>query len=413
MGAMLRILFAHNRYLVPGGEDVSTASEVDLLRGAGHAVDLWETSNETISDIGRLRAGLRAVWSRDACAELSRRLAQKRYDVLHVQNHFPMLSPAVHRVATRHGVATVQHLRNFRMMCVNAGFFRDGADCRQCSQSFAPWRGVVHRCYRDSAAASLVPAMMVGVHKMAGTWTRHVDAYIAISNFVRDVHRDAGYPADRIFVRHCFVLPTIAPSATRTASVVAAARFTPEKGLGVLIEAWQRRPRNAVLHIAGTGPDEQRLRALAEDDPSIRFVGQLPLPDLIGLMATARAVVNPCLWMEPFGRTPMEAGAVGTPAIVSRVGGLVDTVEHGRNGLLVEPGDVAELDQAVTILLTDDGAFRSMSEGAVETFAEKFSPGVMLRATEAIYESAIRRREHIAGTGRMVKAVTYDSLASS
>ena len=405
MGAMLRILFAHNRYLVPGGEDVSTLHEMDMLRAAGHAVDLWETSNEAISDIGRVRAGLRAIWSREACNELSRRLAQTRYDILHVQNHFPMLSPAIHRVATRHGVATVQHLRNFRMMCVNASFFRDGADCRQCGHSFVPWRGVLHRCYRDSAAASLMPAMMVGVHKVAGTWTRHVDAYIAISTFVRDVHCEAGYPADRMFVRHCFIVPTAGPASQRTASVVAAARLSPEKGLGVLIEAWRRRPRNAVLHIAGTGPDEPRLRALAEGDPTVRFEGQLPLPDLVNLMATSRAVVNPCLWMEPFGRTAMEAGAVGTPAIVSRVGGLVDIVEHGRNGLRVEPGDGAGLDQAVDLLLTDDAAFHAMSEGAVRTFAEKFSPGVMLQATEQIYEAAIRRRERIAGTGRMVEAV--------
>ena len=40
MSAMLRVLFAHNRYMVPGGEDVSTLSEVEMLRAAGHTVDL-------------------------------------------------------------------------------------------------------------------------------------------------------------------------------------------------------------------------------------------------------------------------------------------------------------------------------------------------------------------------------------
>jgi glycosyltransferase involved in cell wall biosynthesis len=173
---------------------------------------------------------------------------------------------------------------------------------------------------------------------------------------------------------------------------VTAARLSREKGLAVLIAAWRRRPRNAVLHIAGSGSDEHTLRSLAAGDASIRFEGQLPLPRLMELTSKARALVHPCLWMEPFGRTPMEGFSVGTPAIVSRVGGLVETVEHGRNGLLVEPGDADGLDQAIHTLLADDEAFARMSRGALETFAERFSPDAMLKATETIYESALRRR---------------------
>ena len=76
-----------------------------MLRAAGHVADLWEVSNEAIHDIGPVAAGIRAVWSREASSELGRRLAAGRYDLLHVQNYFPLLSPAVHRVATATGVA--------------------------------------------------------------------------------------------------------------------------------------------------------------------------------------------------------------------------------------------------------------------------------------------------------------------
>lgn len=394
MSDTLRILVAHNHYLVPGGEDISTRHEVEMLRAAGHHVDLWETSNEAISEIGLVRAGLSAVWSRRACAELTEKLARSRYDILHVQNHFPLLSPALHRVAARRGVATVQHLRNFRLICANASFFRDGRDCHQCEASFMPWRGVVNRCYRDSAAASLAPMMMVGFHKAAGTWNQ-VDAFIAISDYVAEMHRQAGYPAERIVVRSCLATAQPQPprGTKRMPAIVAAARLSPEKGLHVLIEAWrQRRTRDAVLHIAGTGPEERRLRALAQDCPTIRFEGQIAFEQLIALMGQACAVVNPSLWNEPFGRTPMEAFSVATPAIVSRAGGLVDIVEHGLNGLLVEPGDVAGLAQAIDAMLAQDDAHRAMSEGAARAFREKFSPAALLPATEKIYEDAMRRR---------------------
>lgn len=397
----LRILFAHNRYLVPGGEDRSTRSEIEMLRKAGHVADLWEVSNERISEIGAARAGLSAVWARQACAELATRLDRNRYDILHVQNHFPLLSPAIHRVAAKRGVATVQHLRNFRMMCVNAAFFRHGADCQRCRHDFAPWRGVLSACYRGSVGASLAPAASVAAHKLLGTWSRHVDAYVAVSSYVRDAHRDAGFPADRIHVRGNLVgRPGRPPQRARTPTIVAPARLSPEKGLDVLIRAWRRRPHAAGLHIAGSGDEEAALRNLAEGAPTIRFEGQMSFADLLDLMATARAVVSPSLNMEPFGRVPMEAFSVGTPAIVSRAGGLADIVTHQKDGLLVDPGDVEALDEALGVMLTNDAAQARMARAAAETFAERFSPAVMLPATEAIYEAALARRKQIAETSK-------------
>ena len=404
---MLRILFAHNRYLVPGGEDQSTRSEIEMLRAAGHVVDLWEVSNEQISEIGAVRAGLSAVWARQACEKLARRLDHNAYDVLHVQNHFPLLSPAIHRVAAKRGVATVQHLRNFRMMCVNAAFFRDGADCQRCRHSFLPWRGVLSACYRSSVGASLAPAAAVATHKLLRTWSRHVDAYVAVSGYVREAHLDAGFPADRIHVRGNLVNRAGRAAETfRTPSIVAPARLSPEKGLDMLIRAWRRRPRTATLHIAGSGSEEAALRRLAEGDPTIRFEGQVPFSALLDLMAKARAVVSPSLNMEPFGRVPMEAFSVGTPAIASRAGGLADIVIDQRNGLLVEPGDLEALDTAIGVMLGDDIAQARMATGAAESFAERFSPAVMLPATEAIYEAALARRRRIAAGAQKASAAT-------
>ena len=241
---------------------------------------------------------------------------------------------------------------------------------------------------------SLAPAAMVGVHKALGTFTNHVDAYIAISHYVRDAHCASGLPQDRIHMRYDTVDAPIRQTAQspRQRAIVASLRLTPEKEIDALIAAWRVRPRDAVLHVAGTGSDEQRLRALAADDPSIRFEGQMPHKTLMELMARARGVVNPSLWAEPFGRTPMEAFSVGTPAIVSRIGGLTETVEHGRNGFHVEPGDVAGLDVAIDAMLGDDDGHRRMCLAALQTYTDKFAPSVILPETVAIYKKALNRR---------------------
>lgn len=395
----MRILFAHNKYLVPGGEDQSALNEARMLRDAGHDVFMWEVSNDALAGRSTLAAGLSAIWSREACRTLAAMLEAGHYDLMHVQNHFPLLSPAIHRVAAARGVATVQHLRNYRMMCVDATLFRDGRVCRDCAASAFAWRGVAHGCYRGSRLASLAPAAMVAAHRLAGTWENHVDAYVAVSGHVRDLHEAAGFPASRIHVRANLAMPAnVVATGAAGAYIVAAARLAPEKGLDVLIRAWRARPRAAKLFIAGSGSgaEEARLGALAGGDPSIAFEGQLAPDRLIGLMAGARAVVNPALWMEPFGRTPVEAFSVGTPAIVSRIGGLADIVEDQVDGLVVAPGDVAALDGALTTMLADHAAREVMAQGARQSYARKFAPSVLLPATEAIYAAAIARRRALA-----------------
>ncbi len=383
---------AHNRYQIPGGEDQSTHEEAELLRSAGHHVDIWVVSNDQIQGKGSAATAVNAVWSRPAVAELRARLATRAYDLLHVQNSFPLLSPAILFVAARSGVATVQHLRNYRHLCVNAGFFREGRPCRDCATARWPWRGIMRKCYRGSHAASAVLATSVAFHRAVGTYSRWVDAYIAISDCVRDVHIAGGFPADRIHRRFSAILPgeRVAASSKRR-EILCASRLAPEKGIDRLIRAWRRRRRQATLAIAGSGPAEHELRRLAGEDASILFLGQLTQQAVKDRLAHALAVVNCSLWPEPFGRTPVEAFACGVPAIVSNAGGLAESVVDGVNGLIVPPGDEDRLDQALTRLLEQDGLADALGEGASHAYAQRFHPTIIAAESEQIYSAALRR----------------------
>ena len=400
---MLSILMAHNRYRTPGGEDRSTRDEAELLRSAGHHVDLWEVSNDRIQ--GGPAAAVNAVWSRPAVAELRHRLESRQYDLLHVQNSFPLLSPAILHVAARRGIATVQHLRNYRHLCVNAGFFRQGRPCRDCATAAWPWRGIIRKCYRDSHAASAVLATSVAVHRTIGTYSRCVDAYIAISDCVRDAHIGGGFPADRVHRRFSAILPgeRIAPEKRRR-EILCASRLTPEKGIDRLIGAWLRRRRDATLAIAGSGPAEAELKQRAAADPTIVFLGQLPPEAARQRLAHSLAVVNCSLWPEPFGRTPVEAFACGVPAIVSDAGGLAESVVDGENGLVVPPGDEERLDQALTRMLEDNGCAAALGDAASHTYVQKFHPTIIAAETERIYERALHHRRNLSPLQKGVPA---------
>src|SRR6476619_7081499 len=121
----MNILMLHNRYLVPGGEDQSTAAEANLLQQHGCHVELLEEDNRRIGQLGKARTAIRTIWSSESFHRIHNKLGTGRFDVLHVQNFFPLWSPSVYYAASRNNVPVVQTLHNYRLMCANALFFRD------------------------------------------------------------------------------------------------------------------------------------------------------------------------------------------------------------------------------------------------------------------------------------------------
>ena len=154
----MKILMLHNRYLIPGGEDQCSVAEAALLRDHGHEVELLEEDNRRVEQLGHARTAFRTVWSRESYHRIDELLRSGNFDILHVQNFFPLWSPSVYYAASRNHVPVIQTLHNYRLMCANALLFRDQHLCQECLGRFMPWHGVVHACYRNSRAASAVVA---------------------------------------------------------------------------------------------------------------------------------------------------------------------------------------------------------------------------------------------------------------
>jgi glycosyltransferase involved in cell wall biosynthesis len=86
----------------------------------------------------------------------------------------------------------------------------------------------------------------------------------------------------------------------------------------------------------------------------VAFLGMIPRPELIQHYYDADLFVFPPIWDEGFGIPPVEAMAAGVPVVATRSGAIVETVQHGETGLLVEKNDPRALAQALLTLLTDD-----------------------------------------------------------
>lgn len=185
-------------------------------------------------------------------------------------------------------------------------------------------------------------------------------------------------------------------------------RVTPHKGIDRLIRAL---PEGAELAIAGTAghdPDPPErdypdlLRRLARGR-SVRFLGAVPDGRLPALYRHASVLALPSVEHTCYGRhigvvellglVVLEAMASGTPVVCSRVGGLPEIVEDGTTGLLVEPGDVDALRDALDRVLRDRALAERLGRSARERALERFSWDACADRCLAAYDEILGARQ--------------------
>lgn len=239
----MHILSIHNNYQIRGGEDVSREAEESLLREMGHFVSVYQEHNDRVAAIGAARMAVRTVWSKESYNIVKQKLKNSNCDLIHVQNFFPLISPSVYYAAKSEGVPVVQTLRNYRLLCPNGLFFREGQVCEDCVGKFVPYPGVMHNCYRENKAASGAVATMITIHRTMRTWTEMVDVYISLTEFARQKFIAGGIPENKIFVKPNFVNPDPGAGEGSGGYALFVGRLSVEKGLDTLIAAWE--------HLAG------------------------------------------------------------------------------------------------------------------------------------------------------------------
>jgi len=144
-----------------------------------------------------------------------------------------------------------------------------------------------------------------------------------------------------------------------------ASRLDTAKRVELLVAAMAHVRRKVELRIAGTGPEEERLRALAAGDPRIAFLGRVPAARLARLYAGARAVAF-VPYDEDFGYVTLEAMLAAKPVIgVRDGGGAVELVEDGVTGRVVDP-DPAAIGAAVDALWARPREARRMGRAGRE-----------------------------------------------
>ncbi len=399
----MKVVLVHNFYgsEAPSGENAVVDAEAALLRGRGHRlVEFFRHSDEIRGRgaVGLLEGGLATPWNPMVRRKLRRLLVEERPDVMHVHNSFPLLSPSVFSAAAGLGTAVVFTPHNFRLFCSNGLALRDGAPCIRCLEKRSSLPAIRYGCYRQSRTATLPLAAMIALHRRLGTWERHVDGFISLSAFQRDLLLRYGLPAERVTLKPNFYDPATDPLpwAARERKVVFVGRLTSEKGAQILVDAWRRWGAEAPrLEIMGDGPQRARLEAEIAASPArerVSFLGQLPFSEAQGRLARARLAIVPSLCYEGFPMVVREAFAFGVPVLASALGSLGDIVTDGETGRLFPAGDAAALQSAASSLWQAPETLERLGDAAACRFRERYTSARGYEDLMAIYDAAIAVR---------------------
>jgi glycosyltransferase involved in cell wall biosynthesis len=391
IAASMKVLVVHNHYRssIPSGENRVVADECDALGAAGVAVETFFRSSDELEALGvvaKAKAATSPITGWSSKPELRDMLQRFAPDVVHLHNPYPLISPRVVDMASERRIPVVATIHNFRLQCLNGLMYRDGHICTECEGKSFARAGIVHSCYRGSLPQSALMATALRVHRRR--WDG-VDRFIAVSEFVAARLESWGVASSRVTVKPNPV-PDPGPVSPVGRGFLFAGRLTQEKGILLLLDAWERSGLDGSedLLIAGDGPLLEQVRRRARGLRSVTLLGVLDRDGIADARRRAAVGVTCSLWFEAHPAVA-ESFAHGRPVIATNVGALGRIVDESV-GWSVDP-TADGLSQAL-VAACDRDAATSRGLSARHRYEHEYRPDVVIGKLVDIYESVAVRR---------------------
>ncbi len=385
----MRILYVHNDYASPSGEEHALDSLAALMRRHGHEVAWFRRSSAGLHDsaAAHARAFFSGIHNPSAARALAAELDRFGPDVVQVQNLYPWISPSIFAPLRRRGIPVVMRCPNYRIFCPNGRHLAGGHVCNLCV-------GLGHElwCVFRNCEESLFKSVGYAARNAAARLTRRiiegVDVFIVQSRFQRDLFAARGIPRERIEIVPGLAPDVAEPPWTIGRWVTFVGRVSPEKGIETFIQAAEI-DGDIPFAVAGDGRSLPGVRQ--GGTPNVEWLGFLQGAALDAVYGRSRIIVVSSRWYEGFPNVIAQAMMRGRPVICSAIGGLAEIVEEGRTGLLFDPDNVAELAQKIRFLYHRPGLCRQFGIAGREKALREYTPDVCYKRVMSAFGKALDR----------------------
>lgn len=298
----------------------------------GHEYSLWQ----------KLIMASKVIYSLEAQNKLKLLIEDFAPKLAHLHCIYHHLSPSILPVLKSHGVKTVMTAHDLKIACPAYKMLNAEGICEKCKDGTV-LNVVKHKCVRGSPSASAIVALESGLQRFMETYKKNLDKVVVPSRFFLEKFVEWGWSRDQlVYIPNYSDISRFDAHFEPGNYFLYFGRLAPEKGVATLIKAATK--AGTPLKIAGTGPIENELKALAEDlNAEVDFLGYQTGKALEDLVKYARAVVLPSEWYENAPMSVLESYGMGTPVIGANIGGIPEMVLHGESGWTFTSQNVEEL----------------------------------------------------------------------
>lgn len=383
----MRILYVHNDYGKPSGEEHAAAALAALLEEHGHQVEFFRRSSAELGDgaYGKMKAFLAGVWNPFAAAALARRLDEYRPDLVQVQNLYPLLSPSIFKPIKSRGIPVVMRCPNYRLFCPN-GLCLD-ASGRVCELCFG---GLEWHCAVKNCAGGRFKSLGYALRGYAARGTRRildrVDMFIVQTEFQRQKFIGEGIPEEKLGIVPGIMQKMEAPAEWTPGQYVSfIGRVSPEKGIEDFLECARKLPEIPFL-VAGSYDGMPGIREGAP--ANVTWQGFLKGDALRQAYLESRMVVVPSRCYEGFPNVIVQGMQLERPIIAANIGAPGSIISDQQNGVLYEPGNIEELSRKVAGLYADQAQTREYGVAGRNDAERLYSREKVYQALSEIYDRA-------------------------
>lgn len=400
----------NNYNYLRGGAETVFISEIKLLEKQGNRVIVFARKHpknlsaelegyfpsEVVTDrLTPSAKGLRSlfsiIYSFESKSRLNAVLKSVGVDVAHVHNIYGRMTTSVLNSLSEKDIPVVMTLHDYKLICPNYKLMHHGRICEDCRGNNY-YHAILNRCHKNSLIASTIYALETYFNFLFNQYRKNVYCFISPSKFLKDKLIEFGWPKQRIeYIPNFLSVTDFEPKFSPGRYFLYLGRLSSEKGIKTLIQAFLNlKHADIQLKIAGEGPLEQELKARAASDQRISFLGYLTGAALQETTRNALAVVVPSEWYENAPLSVLEAMAYGKPVIGSRIGGIPEMIDDGRNGFLFESGNPQALAKAMSALLAmNEGAITDMGRSARWKVEAEYNADLHYERLMALYRRAI------------------------
>lgn len=287
----------------------------------------------------------------------------ENFDLIHCMNINSIIGAAKAKEKVRRPI--IAHINSPQLFCPLGTLMKEDKTCNEnCSLlNF-------FRCFLNSGKISKVekkfylsynPFFALYVYhrfKKRKSALKKMDFFIAISNFMKNLLLREGIPEEKIAVVPNILelekLSKLKVEQHDPVRILYIGNYEKFKGPQILLEALKGIERDYKANFYGSGSLEKWMKNFVRENnlqEKIKIYGEVSYEKIPQIYKENDIVVFPSIIGEAFGRVALEAMASGKVVIASKIGGVVDIIEDGKNGLLVKPGDKEELINIIKTLI--------------------------------------------------------------